>query len=360
MGLAASTPTADFFRHKRTDITIELVTTGTSPTYDSYTHTDPDVTQWHKANLVTKTPLIREFEADLMTGAAEYAASKLSQCQDERRAGYDKFFNHPENMRRAREIQATYTRPPPDPAILSRLMKMITYAAKTHPADVKLASRDGNISLEDAIFHVELDLDVHLDRRNLGSLRLQFLNWYNQWGLQRFDVIDGVTHKHVGSIIVHQSKTLPPTTTPLLTEPPLQIVNTTGGYNLVHALTHAVNFSFVPSYKIPRDLIEIAPMCMENSARWCNDDSLSPNDLTRQAALAIADLTANTPDEFNEIFAKHSNTHPVGHVRARMWHFTNMPFKYYSYAVGMGAKNYRALPNAVRSSKREDILALTE
>lgn len=360
---SANSTDSNFFRRKQTDITIEIITTGRSHTYDSYKPADPEVAQWHKANLIEKTPLIREFEENLTTGAAEYAESKLSQCPAERRAGYDKFFNHPENMRRAREIQATYARAPcgTDSIILSRLFKMLTPAAKSHPADVPLASRGFNdISLDDAIFHTEIDLRVHLYRRNLGSVRLQVLNWYYKWNLQRFDVVDHYTDERVGSIIVHISPTLPPTTTPLLTEPPLQIINTTGGYNLVHELTHAVNFSLVPYYKIPRDLVEIAPMCMENSARWSNNDPISPNDLTRQAALAIADLTANTPDEFNETFAKHANYHSVGHVRARMWHFTNMPFKYYSYAIGMGAKNYRALPNAVRSTKREDILALAE
>jgi len=354
--------TSEFFRSNTTRIVTELITTGTSTTYDSYTHTDPAIIKYHADNIPEKTPLIKEFEADLMTGAAEYVQSKSSPDSYVRRVGYDKFFNHPENMRRAREIQKTYSRPVPDPVVLGKLFKMLTNVphATVHP--IYWASTDrgdqNTTTMEEAIMQAETKLFVTLKpKRYLGSIGLQLKNWYHQWGLSRFDIIDDITDRHVGSVIIHQSTTLPPTTTPLLTNPPLQIINTTGGYNIVHELTHAVNFSFVPYYKIPRDLVEIAPMCMENAVR---SQPISNKDLSRQAALAIADLTADTPDEFNVIYSKYTNTRPVGHVRARMWHFTNMPFKYYSYALGMNAKNYSALKNAVRSENREDILLLTD
>ncbi len=345
----------EFFDSHWVTIVSEIATTGTSVTYDKYESRSLEARRYNLDNIPGKTELIKKFEHGLREPADvfnEYVNSK-------NKTTYDKFFDHPENMERARKIQSTYVRPDPDPTILSKLRSMITLRPNVHPTEHSGHTKENpDLTIENAINIVEHVTNVKIiPTRYLGSITLHVLSWWYVWNLQRFQLYDG---RHLrGNIILHKTNASP-TTTSLLTSVPTQIVNAITGYNLVHELTHAVHFSLVPYYKIPRDLVEITPMCMENYARFEFNEPLDDWDVQRQAALAIADMTTDTPDDFNTVFAKNACLENVGDVRARMWHFTNVPFKYYQYAIGMGAHKYSALPNAVRSGDRDVIMKCIE
>jgi hypothetical protein len=215
-----------------------------------------------------------------------------------------------------------------------------------------------DISFADAISHVEKLLDVKIvNARYLGSLRLHFYNYWYRLNLHRVYIYDH--SDYVGSIIIKYTDANA-ATTPLLTTTPMQFISTTNNINLVHELTHGVHFTFVPFYKIPKDLVEVPSMCIENSIREIHAMQFTQRDISRQVALSIADLVANSPDEFNELYEKYACITNAGDVRARMWHFTNAPFKYYAYALGMASTNYSALAGAVRSCDRDVILQCSE
>jgi hypothetical protein len=65
-----------------------------------------------------------------------------------------------------------------------------------------------------------------------------------------------------------------------------------------------VHFSLVPHYEIPRDLVEITAVCCENALRKEYNVEYGHRAIVMQVALSIADLTAKTPEEFNEIYEK--------------------------------------------------------
>lgn len=375
-----------FFDSNWVKIICEFASTGASPTYTDYKWHDPEIKQYIDDNIPLKTELIKKFEANLSIGMERYIASKQLQGtnhHEEKITAYDKFFNHPENMQLARDIQKTYPQPIQDPTIINTLNSLLLpKTVPVHPVDYESIKPQPCViessvlvpqTLDGAISHVEDQLKVQFIRKRfLGSIYLNVLNWWYGWGLRRYHIADNLSpycekcndpntlkFKTIGEVIIHESLKLPATTTPLLTTGlPTVFINTTGDYNYVHELAHAVHFSFVPFYKIPRDMIEIAPMCMENSVRRDRWQPISAQDLQRQAALAIADLTATTPDEFNEIFAENAGLKDVGHVRARMWHLTNMYGKYYSYVLGMGANNYEQLKFAVRSGDKKEQMKL--
>lgn len=366
-----------YFNSNWTKIVIELAQTGTSSIYDKFIPNNKEIKQYHDANLIQKTPLIEEFEANLNEPIAlrnAYIASKTNPNIDDRIKAYDEFWSHPKNMERAREIQNRYKRPNDEQylPILLRLRNMIFKInkqimfdpdqPKIHPASILDTSNSDILITDDEIFEaVEHHLGVKFKQTSyLGSIILQFNNWRYGLGLQRYHLYDNsFPNRPLSSIIIHHVQSNP-TCTPLLTDIPTQVINTTGGYNLAHELTHAVNFSFVPYYKIPRDMVEIAPMCAENAIREINDDPIEPNIIKRQLALSIADLSTNTPDNFNECYANLMNYRNVGDIRARMWHFTNLPYKYYQYALGMNCTNYAALYNAVRTTDSNVILKCSD
>lgn len=366
-----------YFNTNWTKIVVELAQTGTSPTYDKFVPQSKEIKEYHDANLVKKTPLIEEFEANLsqpITLRDAYLASKTNPDVNERIKAYDAFWSHPENMKRAREIQKTYKKPDQSQCelILLKLRDMITninintkfnsLQPKLHPAETIPDSKVDELIDDIEIFEsVEHHLGVKFRKTPyLGSIKLEFDNWRYGLKLQRYHLYDNsFPNRPLSSIIIHNVPNNA-TTTPLLTDIPLQVINTSGGYNLAHELTHAVNFSFVPYYKLPRDMVEIAPMCMENAVREIIDDPIKPNDIKRQLALGIADLTTDTPDDFNSCYANLMNQRNVGDLRARMWHFTNFPYKYYSYALGMGSTNYNTLYDAVRSNDKNVILKCSD
>jgi GTP:adenosylcobinamide-phosphate guanylyltransferase len=350
----------------------ELAGTGRSPTYDGYAYQDKYVTKYFADNIPPKTPLVEEFEANLMADGdritlAEYQETRSNPDLAVRRRAYDRFWTHPANMERLAKIQVAGLSPiKPNSAILEKLREMLHEPTKpVHPAEYyyspDAAANEVQIGLDESIRHVENQLQVQIKRRWwLGSFMLHAANWWNGWELRKYVVARrSMPDRIEGEIMIRTTTALPATATPIMVgQTPLICINSIGGINYVHELTHAVHWSLVPFHTIPRDMIEIAPMCMENFVRKLNDKPLDPRDVTRQAALAIADMTATSPGEFNKIYADLCGLHSVGHVRARMWHATNVPGRYYQYALGTGAHNYGALAAAVRSADKDVIMRL--
>ncbi len=356
-----------FFNKNWVNIVYEFTQTDKSKTYDTFKPEYKLIKDYHADNFPEKTAIINDFEANILTPLdlrSEYIKNIET---DNRHEIYSKYWNHPENMERAREIQKKYIAPDPDPIILSNLQRKLSLLSTS--MDIIPAAdapsnklKTANITFAQAIEHVEEYLDVKIKQtRYLGSLTLQFYNWWYKLDLKRVYIYDLLNNKEIykGSAIIYYTNGTP-FTTPFLTTSPIQYIAASNNINLVHELTHAVHFTLVPYYKIPRDLVEVTSLCAENSIREKHNISYTQRDIVRQLALSIADLTAKDPDEFNTLFEKYAKFSNAGHVRARMWHFTNMPYKYYSYALGMSSNNYAALSKAVRSDDREIILRCME
>lgn len=197
-----------------------------------------------------------------------------------------------------------------------------------------------------------------MERWYLGSVILQFQNWWYGLKIRRFDIVDWETIDKIGDMYLvegQRAETLP------LAPKGRVLVTSPNDFNLAHEPVHAVQFSFVNFWEIPREHVEIPAMFVEKMVR---EDKLIPIDgkhLARQAALAIADLTTESPDDFNAEYEKLMGVTEAGHIRSRMPQLANCPQAYYGYVLGLTCdrKKQDKIAEAVRDpSKIMDLVGM--
>jgi len=185
------------------------------------------------------------------------------------------------------------------------------------------------------------------NRWYLGSLMLQIRNWWFNLNIQRFSITDNFTNTKLGDMYLVITDKMHSHTLPL--GKGVSLVITEKNFNMVHECVHAVQYAYENFWDIPRDLVEIPAMALENKAR--NDyNCLFPKEqMYKQVALALADLTTDNPEAFNTAYEKYYKVTDAGHIRARMPHVVTNPQTYYGYILGLSHKiDIEMLPLAVR------------
>lgn len=268
---------------------------------------------------------------------------------------YKAYWHHPENMERARRI--TPRLDGGAAAAREKIVNMLKPYLRTYSPAVKAwtvpqqAIPQLPCDLSDVEHYAKLMRVRFVQRWYLGSTWLQFMNWWYGLGIRRFSIIDGDTQNAVGDMYLVEGKiaqTLP------LASKGCVLVTTPNDFNLIHESVHAVQFSFEDFWNIPRTDVEIPAMFLENVARRDKQASLSEKHIARQAALAIADLTTESPDDFNAVYEELMGITEAGHIRARMPQLVNCPHQYYGYVLGLTCPflNIPKLGDAVRDSAK--------
>jgi hypothetical protein len=99
---------------------------------------------------------------------------------------------------------------------------------------------------------------------------------------------------------------------------------------LTHEIIHAIQNCYTPFYKYPKELVEIPAMCIERKSMEVNQQYID-----RNIALAIADIKADDPDTFDNVFNEESKSTPKVKVSNRFWHYIHYPRQYYAYVLGL-------------------------
>lgn len=304
----------------------------------------------------TRSPEASEFEN--LTQVASVTRSLYLDAVVNRRPDtkkiYDQYWDHPEGMEIARRIT------PKLPAKGSPLalkheqivVLMRKYLQPYTPAVAAWALAQASVpqlpmTVDDMKYYSDLMRVRFMERWYLGSIVLQLQNWWYGLKIRRFDIVDWETVDKVGDMYLikgARAETLP------LAPKGRVLVTSPDDFNLIHESVHAAQFSFVDYWEIPREHVEIPAMFVEKIAR---ENKLCPIDgkhMARQAALAIADLTTESPDDFNKVYEELMGVTGVGHLRARMPQLANCPQAYYGYVLGLTCErvNQSKIQAAVR------------
>lgn len=353
--MATEKEVVDFYNKNWVRIIYEFVTNnGQSKTFNDFRN----VVTYEPVRLLVnpaKTSLTQEFEAHLMDGTItpeSYRFAIENQVDAERI--YKEFWYNPDNMKRAKEL--TLKLPDPNSELGKRHAKVVAvlktminpfmpirpaYTIQSHV----IPQTDMNIS---DMQHYSSYLKVEFVRKwFLGSIPLQILNWWFQLNIQRFTIYDN--KKPVGDMYLILKHGVNPFTLPLMKG--TSIVVTAPNFNLIHESVHSVQYAFQSYWNIPRELVEIPAMCLENIARKDHNCELSKEQINRQAALALADLTTETPEDFNQAYEKFLRITNAGHIRAKMPHVVTNPQTYYGYVLGWARVDKSMLSQAVRDPK---------
>ncbi len=105
---------------------------------------------------------------------------------------------------------------------------------------------------------------------------------------------------------------------------------------MVHEILHGVQNSFTMFYEYPKELIELVPMVVETIINSADPEFSEFFELykNRNIALALADIEADDPVTFDEVFNRESGSLPIK-LSNRFWHYLHYPKKYYAYALGL-------------------------
>ena len=238
---------------------------------------------------------------------------------------YDALWNFPENMERARKIDRNVEG---NNKIFKRLRRFSNDFKETE--SYRLFTPRKNVT------------DIHVDEvtttvgKMLGvKFTKVFYIWEWMYGVSKYHIYDGETFQ--STLYLKLDDTIAPRTIPLIPlcdrSQAVNYVESPNGILLSHELTHAVQYSFIPFYNVPKSVVEISSMFVENLFRKWYNCAYSDKFIRKQIGLAMADLKSNTPDEFNSNFEKYARVKNAGHIASRFWHYSNYPGVYYSYLL---------------------------
>lgn len=156
------------------------------------------------------------------------------------------------------------------------------------------------------------------------------------YNIQKYDIYD---NEFLGSVYVKIRLNEPPRTIPIAPKESgvkaKSLVISDGGFNLPHEFTHGVHFCLYNFYDIDKDYIETPAMIVERIFRAEYNASYDDNFMRKQLAIAMADLSSETPEEFNLNYEKYGNIKNAYNVASRFWHYRLYDKKYYSYIYGL-------------------------
>lgn len=326
--------------------------------------------------------IYKEFEDNLMTtylGSLEnYGKAMGSQYPDVKKKAYALFWEHPENMTRAKKISKMQNRKetisnmiiPYDkvknilkiyfdenspnwqtlpgymiPNAGSGLQKTATPKEMN---DVILPELEKLLN----VMFIEESLSLY-DRWNLGIVKTPS---NSKMTLKKYSIYEKTEKKFIGTVYVcydsniQQSKTVPlrPKSE---NNHAINLLITRPDFNLPHEMTHAIQYSFNTFWECPKETVEIPAMLVERHFRKKYKCSFDSSFLRKQVAIALADLDSTSPKEFNKLYEKYGKIKNAGHICARLWHFVNCRFKYFSYVLGliMLEKNKKDLSDMVKN-----------
>lgn len=259
---------------------------------------------------------------------------------------YEIYWDHPEGMEIARRITPKLPAKGSSLAlkheqIVAQLRK---YLQPYTPAVAAWTLAQASVpqmpmSVDDMKYYSDLMRVRFMERWYLGSIVLQLQNWWYGLKIRRFEIMDWETIDKVGDMYLvkgARAETLP------LAPKGRVLVTSPDDFNLIHESVHAAQFSFVYFWEIPREHVEIPAMFVEKIAREDKRCSIDGKHMARQAALAIADLTTESPDDFNKVYEELMGVTGVGHLRARMPQLANCPQAYYGYVLGLTCERSNA------------------
>lgn len=329
---------------------------GGSVTYDKFV-TDLTYEPARKYVLPTKSPEAVEFERLAQITAVprstylEAAANGRAEAKDL----YQRYWNNPEGMAIGRRI--TPKLPDKDSELGLRHAKIVgalyKYLQPYNPVIEawmlpQVSVPQIPISIDDMHKYASLMNVSFRERWYLGSVILHLQNWWYGLKIRRFEIFNQSKIGDMYLIVGNRPETLP------LAPKGRVLVTTPMDFNLIHESVHAVQFSFVNFWEIPREWVEIPAMFVEKIAREDKACPIEGKQLARQAALAIADLTTESPDDFNAEYEKLMGISNVGHLRSRMPQLANYPQAYYGYVLGLvtDRRNAKHIPEAVRDPSK--------
>jgi hypothetical protein len=270
----------------------------------------------------------------------KYIDAMRSGTDAERKVYYEKFWYHPENMHRARKIKKL----PKDPLTpeAAKVRETLLLEA-TNRNWIQRPSWEIFAIPKQATFTPDQFPMVVREVSNLLNVSL-IPNWYlyGYWtNTYKFSIYNSPLegNKKIGEVYLRikesgtQAKTIP--LTPASDSSIARcLVITPPDFNLPHELTHAIHYAFVPFWKVSKTVVEIPAMIVENHFRQAADCEYSDHFLRKQIGVALADLHSETPEEFNEAFARFANLTDVGHIAARFWHYAKYDKKILLLCVG--------------------------
>jgi hypothetical protein len=171
---------------------------------------------------------------------------------------------------------------------------------------------------------------------NVKTYRDYFYLWGYFYNIQKYDIYQD---EFLGSVYVkirsnEKARTIPiaPKESKVKAK---SLVISDGSFNLPHEFTHGIQFCLNNFYDIETDYVETPAIIVERIFRRENNASYDDNFMRRQLAVAMADLSSETPEEFNANYEKIGNIKNAFNVASRFWHYRLYDKKYYSYIYGL-------------------------
>lgn len=188
------------------------------------------------------------------------------------------------------------------------------------------------ISIDDAIIQCEAATETRLKAR--WSL-------FNLFGYKCYSVVDERMRQTIGTVYVKigpgNPQTIPLGKGMSLIKSPKHTEPNRVTHQLTHELVHGVQYCFNNFYDIPKEIVELPAMALENTLAPASSAVIQ-----KTVALSIADILADDVETFDTIFKEQAISTPPLNVANRFaWHYINYPRQYYSYALGLLVKPQR-------------------
>ncbi len=268
-------------------------------------------------------------EENSKAGLQEYVTARRRNFEgDDRKSIEEKFWNVDFNTKLLNEFDRKQHESLFD---LQHVVKFLRRHHPNKPTEYILSSgtQYQPIDIKDAVLQCEAATETRLKSR-----------WsiFNLLGYKCFSVTDERTQENIGTVYVKISAGNPHTIPlgkgmSLIKSPPGSIAGSVT-HQLSHELVHGVQYCFNKFYDIPKEVVELPAMALENALVPASEECLQ-----KTIALSIADILADNVETFDTIFKETAQSTPPLNVANRFaWHYINYPRQYYSYALGQLVK----------------------